>query len=81
VLGGSDVEQKDSERIEDDLAYGGVEFWRTRNDRIFNNAWCEAEELVEDIKVLSWRWFLNRTCAAVCLFYERHWNPKECLLR
>jgi len=55
--------------------------WRTRNDRIFNNAWREVEELVEDIKVLSWRWLLNRTCASACLFYEWHWNPKECLLR
>jgi hypothetical protein len=44
--------------------------WRSRNDRIFNNSFCEVEELVEDIKILSRRWFLNRTYAPACLFYE-----------
>lgn len=55
--------------------------WMTRNDRIFNNSLHVADELVEDIKVLSWRWFLNRTCASACLFYEWLWDPKQCLLR
>jgi len=55
--------------------------WRARNDRIFNNSFREMEELVEDIKVLSWRWCLNRMCSPACLFYEWHWEPKQCLLR
>ncbi len=31
-----------------------------RNDRIFNNVICGVAELVEAIKVLSWRWMLSR---------------------
>jgi hypothetical protein len=44
--------------------------WKARNDKIFNNSNCEVEELVENIKVLSWRWMLYRTKIPACLFYE-----------
>lgn len=55
--------------------------WRARNDRIFNNLMRAAEEVVEDVKVLSWGWGLSRLQMPACLFYEWKWNPKECLLR
>jgi len=55
--------------------------WRVRNDRILNNKIGEVDALVEDIKVLSWRWHLDWSNSPACMFYEWHWNPKECLLR
>lgn len=45
---------------------------------IFNNTICEMEELVEAIKVLSWRWTLSSLNLPACLFYEWSWNPKGC---
>jgi hypothetical protein len=55
--------------------------WRARNDRIFNNLICGVAELVESIKVLSWRWMLSRLKGPACLFYEWCWCPRECLIR
>ena len=55
--------------------------WKARNDIIFNNSTCEVDDLVEKIKVLSWRWMLYRTKISACLFYEWCWNPHLCLLR
>lgn len=44
--------------------------WKARNDKIFNGVNHEADEIVEEIKVLSWKWMLHRMNAPVCLFYE-----------
>ena len=33
---------------------------KSRNDRIFNNKVKEGDEMVEETKVLSWNWCLNR---------------------
>lgn len=55
--------------------------WRVRNDRIFNGVNCEVVELVEAIKVLSWRWMLSRLKGPACLYYEWCWCPRECLIR
>ena len=55
--------------------------WRARNDRIFNDKIGEVDALVEDIKVLAWRWWLDRSNSPACMFYEWIWNPKECLMR
>lgn len=38
----------------------GLYIWKSRNDRIFNNQVKSIEEMVEDIKILSWRWVLSR---------------------
>jgi len=43
--------------------------WRARNDRIFNNSNSDVAEIVEAIKVLSWRWTLSRLQVPACLFY------------
>jgi len=55
--------------------------WRARNDRIFNNLTHDVEEVVEEVKVLSWRWGLSRLHTTACLYYEWQWDPKVCLLR
>ena len=55
--------------------------WNRRNDKIFKGRNFEVEELVEEIKVLSWRWMLERLPTLTCLFYEWIWNPRYCLDR
>jgi len=55
--------------------------WKARNNKVFNSLTCGVEKIVEEIKVLSWRWSLSRLHILSCLFYEWTWNPKDCLLR
>jgi hypothetical protein len=55
--------------------------WKRRNGKIFNGGNVEVEELVEEIKVLSWRWMLERMHIPSCLFYQWSWNPRYCLER
>jgi hypothetical protein len=55
--------------------------WKERNARVFTDQRKEAEELLEDIKAVSWVWSLSRLKIASFLFYEWTWNPKECLNR
>lgn len=55
--------------------------WRERNARTFKNQFKCVDELVEEVKALSWCWALNRPRIASCLFCEWCWNPRECLLR
>jgi len=54
--------------------------WKARNDKIFNTKDMEVSKLVEDIKVLSWRWPLTRVKSNACLFYEWCWDPMACLV-
>lgn len=44
--------------------------WRERNDRIFNERVKEFDELVAEIKAVSWQWSLKRLSKASYLFYE-----------
>jgi hypothetical protein len=53
--------------------------WKARNDKIFKGLNYVAEELVVEIKVLSWRWMLQRMNIPTCLYYEWCWNPIFCL--
>lgn len=55
--------------------------WKERNDRIFNNKEKGVEEIVDEIKAVSWVWMLSRLKIASFLFYEWTWNPRECLNR
>lgn len=55
--------------------------WKARNDKIFKGISRVVDDIVEEIKVLSWRWMLNRTNNPPCLFYEWCWNPRYCLAR
>jgi hypothetical protein len=55
--------------------------WKMRNGRIFNNVISGIDEMVEQVKVISWHWCMNRVKIPTCLFYEWCWNPRECLSR
>ena len=55
--------------------------WKARNERIFNGVIVTWEEIVEEVKVMSWRWILGRTSTPVCMYYEWSWSPRDCLLR
>lgn len=50
--------------------------WKSRNNRIFNNITIGVDEMVDQIKVLSWQWSLARLKIVTCLFYEWCWNPR-----
>jgi len=41
----------------------------------------EIDEVGEAIKVLAWRWVLNRLNLLACMFYEWTWHPQDCLLQ
>jgi hypothetical protein len=49
--------------------------WKSRNKIIFSNGVLNPEEVVDMIKLLSWRWGLSRHKIPVCLFYEWCWDP------
>lgn len=55
--------------------------WKARNDNSFNNRNFVVDEMVEDVKVLTWRWSSDRISMPPCMFYEWCWNPRECLTR
>jgi hypothetical protein len=55
--------------------------WKARNNAIFANKVVDPLDLVEEIKVVSWKWSLARLKLKPCLFYEWVWDPGECLLR
>lgn len=55
--------------------------WRARNEFFFMNVDWEEGEIIEEIKVLSWRWLLSRIQSSMCMLYEWQCNPKACLLR
>jgi hypothetical protein len=55
--------------------------WKARNNRVFNNLNPEVAEMVDEIKVMSWCWALDRICMPTCMYYEWCWNPKDCMLR
>jgi hypothetical protein len=55
--------------------------WLARNNRIFNNVLIQPMELVEEIKVLSWRWSVDRLKITPFLFYEWCLDPGCCFER
>jgi hypothetical protein len=55
--------------------------WRSRNDSVFNNKAADTVEMVEQIQLLSWMWFLNRKAKGPCLLYEWKWSPLDCFNR
>jgi mannosylglycoprotein endo-beta-mannosidase len=55
--------------------------WRARNNAIFNNIIKEPLEIVEEVKVLSWRWSVDCLKISPCLFYEWTWDPGDCMGR
>jgi hypothetical protein len=55
--------------------------WRVRNDVIFNNGVVDVEQLVDDIKRISWQWFIGRMASGPYLLYEWCWGPENCFSR
>jgi hypothetical protein len=55
--------------------------WKARNGAIFANGVFAPLEIVDSIKVMSWKWSMSRLKLPPCLFYEWTWDPGDCLLR
>jgi hypothetical protein len=55
--------------------------WRCRNSVMFDNGTGTVSELVEAIKVLSWKWWMSRVNPAHCMYYEWRAEPRLCMLR
>ncbi|KAK2409313.1 hypothetical protein QL285_044747 [Trifolium repens] len=55
--------------------------WKARNNSIFASGFSPPSEIIEAIKVLSWKWSLARLKVKSCLFYEWCWDPGDCFLR
>jgi hypothetical protein len=53
--------------------------WKSRNNCIFSNGVVDYGEVVEAIKLASWRWGISRHKIPVCLYYEWCWDPGLCL--
>jgi hypothetical protein len=53
--------------------------WKARNNAIFKGVSFIPNEIVDSIKVSSWKWSIHRLKVAPCLFYEWLWDPGECL--
>jgi hypothetical protein len=54
--------------------------WKARNGAIFSAGVFLPQAVVEDVKVLSWKWSLARLKILPCVFYEWTWDPGNCLL-
>jgi hypothetical protein len=54
--------------------------WKLRNSILFENITSSIADLVEGVKVISWKWWLARTKQSHRLFYEWRAAPDLCLL-
>jgi hypothetical protein len=57
------------------------QLWRCRNSIIFDNGMRTVTELVDAVKISSWKWWVSRSNSAQCLFYEWCAEPRLCLSR
>jgi hypothetical protein len=57
------------------------QIWRYRNSILFDNNRGTVLDLIEAVKVASWKWWLARSKNAHCLFYEWRMEPGLCLPR
>jgi hypothetical protein len=55
--------------------------WRCRNSALFDSRGGLVVELVETIKVSSWKWWISDSSQHPCLFYEWVSEPRLCILR
>ncbi|WJX59781.1 hypothetical protein P8452_45062 [Trifolium repens] len=71
------------------LRYGLIMIWNAviwsvwchRNKVIFDNVAVDCVGLVEEVKIASWKWWIGRSKAPSCLFYEWTMEPVICLNR
>jgi hypothetical protein len=55
--------------------------WRCRNSVLFDNESKTVPELIEAIKISSWKWWLSDGSSRTCLYYEWSVEPCLCILR
>ncbi|CAJ2668672.1 unnamed protein product [Trifolium pratense] len=55
--------------------------WRHRNSIIFYNGVADLAGLVDEVKIASWKWWIGKSKASPCLFYEWNVEPEICLKR
>ncbi|KAK2372436.1 hypothetical protein QL285_073568 [Trifolium repens] len=54
--------------------------WKAQNNSIFSTNTFLPMVIVDEVKVLSWKWSLARLKISPCLSYEWSWDPDDCLL-
>jgi hypothetical protein len=54
--------------------------WNFRNQVLFEDGSGSSSELVEGVKIVSWKWWLASSKKAHCLYYEWRQEPGLCLL-
>ncbi|CAJ2636054.1 unnamed protein product [Trifolium pratense] len=55
--------------------------WKARNNKVFNGIVMDPLEIVDEVKVISWKWSVDRLKISPCLFYEWTWEPGICFNR
>jgi hypothetical protein len=55
--------------------------WKARNSAIFTDTPFLPWVIIDDIKVVSWKWSLARLKIVPCLYYEWAWDPRDCIRR
>ncbi|GAU38148.1 hypothetical protein TSUD_395930 [Trifolium subterraneum] len=55
--------------------------WTVRNVCVFNNGVFMEEEVADQVKLESWKWFIGRVAKGPCMLYEWRWSPLDCLMR
>jgi hypothetical protein len=72
-----------TEIIKDTIIASAVvwNLWKCRNSLLFDNGSGTVAELVEAVKISSWKWWMSRASAAHCLLYEWRMEPRLCMLR
>jgi hypothetical protein len=55
--------------------------WKARNSAIFADTSFLPRVIIDDIKVVSWKWSPARLKIVPCLYYEWIWDPDDCLRR
>jgi hypothetical protein len=53
--------------------------WKCRNLILFDNGNGAVTEIVEAVKISSWKWWMSRSNAAHCLLYEWRAEPRLCI--
>jgi hypothetical protein len=54
--------------------------WNCRNSLLFDNGSGSVAELVEAVKISSWKWWMSRNSNTHCLLYEWRMEPRLCML-
>jgi hypothetical protein len=53
--------------------------WRCQNSLFFDNGTRTIKDLLQAVKISSWKWWMSRSSSGQCLFYEWCAEPRPCL--